>query len=180
MFSFVQRLPTDLGRTFIAARQGQASNKAEQKLRETHNNNAGQAAVAGFARRCDQSGRHLISIPPRPDDRYPDWVTGDRFWPNHATRRAQCIPVFGPQEPHRWTQVQHERQPRDPAKSRSPRIFPPASSCTHVSRMRTGYSWRGEDCPSAASSAASEGIPRARPSRDRHAAPVLMRPMKPP
>ena len=30
MFSFVQRLPTDLGRTFIAARQGQASNKAEQ------------------------------------------------------------------------------------------------------------------------------------------------------
>jgi hypothetical protein len=84
MFSFVQRLPTDLGRTFIAARQGQASNKAEQKLRETHNNNAGQAAVAGFARRCDQSGRHLISIPPRPDDRYPDWVTGDRFWPQPA------------------------------------------------------------------------------------------------
>ena len=30
MFSFVQRLPTDLGRTFIAARQGQASNKAKQ------------------------------------------------------------------------------------------------------------------------------------------------------
>ena len=29
LFSFVQRLPTDLGRTFIAARQGQASNKAE-------------------------------------------------------------------------------------------------------------------------------------------------------
>ena len=81
MFSFVRRLPLPRGDEGPPQVGGQALDKAEQKLRETHNNNAGQAAVAGFARRCDQSGRHLISIPPRPDDRYPDWVTGDRLWP---------------------------------------------------------------------------------------------------
>ncbi|HNR15003.1 MAG TPA: hypothetical protein PKM59_16975, partial [Thermodesulfobacteriota bacterium] len=42
---------------------------------------AGKAAADNFPGRCDRSGIQAVSIPPRPDGRYPDWVAIDRSWP---------------------------------------------------------------------------------------------------
>ena len=52
-----------------------------QKLRETQNNKTGKAASDGLAGRCDRSDTKASSIPPRPDDRYPERVSSDSLWP---------------------------------------------------------------------------------------------------
>ena len=59
MFSFVQRLPTDLGRTFIAARQGQASNKAKHYRSVT---NAAGSPIGAAVSYPSLSGRGVPAI----------------------------------------------------------------------------------------------------------------------
>jgi hypothetical protein len=48
-----------------------------RNLREKQNNKAGKAVADSFGGRYGRSGIQAVSIPPRPDDRYPDGVASD-------------------------------------------------------------------------------------------------------
>ena len=54
---------------------------------------AGKAAADNFPGRCDRSGIQAVSIPPRPDGRYPDWVAIDRSWPGRASAGLEFVAV---------------------------------------------------------------------------------------